>query len=267
VHRVRKAGRGFTLIELLVVISIIALLLMLLVPALGKARRIARKTLCASMMRGYQQATEMYLSCNNRIMMDSYKHLDPNVGIPKYWGTRGTLAENVARCPDDGSTLALGRLGKFPQYGDIYVSIGCNENMLSCSARATSLGPMAFWIDRDKIAGQPAKLMTWADWQNNPYVAAPLYAVVKPAAGAMGSLCFRHDDNVSNAAYLDGHAGEMRAKLDVTNAGHDLAAGADWGVAGSIPQLYKTYYPFGVGATQTAGDASSRGDFPTIGIK
>lgn len=52
--------QGFTLIELLVVIAIIALLLSIIVPALGKAKMQVEEILCRSNLHQYHIATELY---------------------------------------------------------------------------------------------------------------------------------------------------------------------------------------------------------------
>ena len=57
--------KGFTLIELLVVISIIALLVSILMPALSRAREQARKTVCASNLRSNALALRIYAEQNN----------------------------------------------------------------------------------------------------------------------------------------------------------------------------------------------------------
>ena len=61
----RKKNKGFTLIELLVVIAIIALLLSIIMPALGKAKMFAKEIVCKSNLHQYQIATEIYTNEND----------------------------------------------------------------------------------------------------------------------------------------------------------------------------------------------------------
>lgn len=61
----RKAMYGFTLIELLVVISIIALLMSILMPALSRVRAIAKQTVCLAHMRQVGLASVLYAQENN----------------------------------------------------------------------------------------------------------------------------------------------------------------------------------------------------------
>ena len=65
--------KAFTLIELLVVISIIALLLSILMPSLGKAKELSRRVVCASNLHQMAFGLQLYCEDNNgRVPSDGF---------------------------------------------------------------------------------------------------------------------------------------------------------------------------------------------------
>jgi prepilin-type N-terminal cleavage/methylation domain-containing protein len=87
-----RVHQGFSLIELLVVISIVALLMAIAMPALSRARSLARQTVCQSRLRQWGLAFAAYAAENS----GSYPHADgrdrcgdeepfTREGIADYW--------------------------------------------------------------------------------------------------------------------------------------------------------------------------------------
>ena len=124
---------GFTLIELLVVISIIAILLAILLPALGAAKESGRNTACMSNFKQWGIALEAY-KAENKYMLPKPQH---EVG--------GSAKDD----PYEGMWYnALPAMIDAPQYTDVYDGTSTrsytNENIWWCPEARKTFGPPSF---------------------------------------------------------------------------------------------------------------------------
>jgi prepilin-type N-terminal cleavage/methylation domain-containing protein/prepilin-type processing-associated H-X9-DG protein len=224
--------KGFTLIELLVVIAVIAMLLAILIPALRKARELARCILCQSNLRQIAAAWHMYLNENDGKF---YQGINANL---RYGGWRGIYgmegdpespwppgrplnsyfnlpsdleSEDEARaflCPADrgGAPGALLREKAYRVYGTSYQTniflIGQNHCLAFSSHTATLDAQISLRLPDMTCtrADRPSFLLLIGDygwvnqWDPNPYD-----AYEKALAEWHGQ------ENRYNLAFLDGH--------------------------------------------------------------
>ncbi len=84
---VMREKKGFTLVELLVVISIIALLLAILLPALGRAREVSKLVVCQSNLRQLAIAWMTYAQSNDERMPYPFMYQNNKTGM---WAMKET---------------------------------------------------------------------------------------------------------------------------------------------------------------------------------
>lgn len=146
----KNKSLGFTLIELLVVISIIAILMAIMVPALKRAREVAQNTICKSNLRGIGLAALLWSEDNDGWSLPGMwdrEHQDSGRTILKPYLGDADSGDGVGLCPSVPTRYAgktYGDLGLtadvagLANSGNYYSSYGLNGRL--CSRTDNPLG-------------------------------------------------------------------------------------------------------------------------------
>jgi len=115
---------GFTLIELLVVIAIIALLMGILMPALSKARKLARSAVCKAHLRQWGTVIYMYTADNNGLFWEDGPMPDGHVvWLPMLADLYGNV-DDFRLCPSAAKSNSPPGIGNTVKQWDVWIYAG-----------------------------------------------------------------------------------------------------------------------------------------------
>jgi prepilin-type N-terminal cleavage/methylation domain-containing protein/prepilin-type processing-associated H-X9-DG protein len=219
VSRSNRNG-GFTLVELLVVIGIIALLIAMLLPALGKAQEQARRVACMSNSRQLVIGWNMYAEDNRGMLMNA----DNNWGLSATKGQVGwfTLGNSEKHIKDGAMYKYVRAIGAYHCANDFsyhLVTYAMNTNLngepfsnppyLKKRAQIRRADEMALFFEesdpRDPVAGSGGEwgpgTTNWGAYGQNHQGTAWLDTIVNwHNNGSVVSFC---DGHVEHFKYSD----------------------------------------------------------------
>lgn len=226
--------RAFTLVELLVVVAVLALLLGILLPSLGRARRGAWQVQCLSNVRQLQTASDLYANDHDGRFMPGAEGI-ASANLRRWHGTRANAGEpfTPARAPitpyltdsSAGSAASRACPSFTPRAAELRESSagfelssgGYGYNNAFVGVERQQIAPGAWSVASDATGAQrarfrsPARTVSFGDAAlaadqliEYSFIEPPFWPDF-PGARPDPSTHFRHDGG-AGIAWLDGHA-------------------------------------------------------------
>ena len=209
IHQTANRGAGFTLIELLVVISIIAVLMGILMPALSTAKKMAQSISCTSNLRSLMVAWRMYADGNDDKLLAAESGL---AGRPNWFSGGLSYSSDPVNWDienDMTNSPLWSYVGRNPKIFKCPADMAKVTNSLGGTVKRVRSNSMSQvfgrggWLDKTYNEGQ----QVWRTYSKLSTIINPVKTWV---------FVDEHPDSINDAAFANactGATSELRAQI------------------------------------------------------